>query len=182
MPRVFSNSPIFVDLFYGVVVGSAVALLSWKDQWNLLLEIFWILAVLEDWFLYYRHVLDEEEKKVTYSLKSLIAEFFILLAWFLGFEALKESEYQARFFICFSAFYLLKVFAGVTFYSKHGQLFSRRMLYDLLWLVLPLTAWILTHRAQHMSFWNQYWIAMGVTTAVLSLWWFVTTMWPPAKT
>jgi len=181
MPKVFSNNPLFVDLFYGVVVGSAVALLSWKDQWNLLLEIVWIVAVLEDWFLYYRHVVDTEAKKVTYSFQSLMTEFLILLSWFLGFQALKEQDQQSWFFLCFSVFYLLKVAAGVTFYLKHGQLLSRRMLYDSFWLLLPLTAWGLHHWGATLSFWTQYWIAAGVTTAVLCFWWFVTTMCPPVK-
>lgn len=181
MPKVFSSSPIFVDLFYGVVVGSAVALLSWKDKWSLLLEIVWILAVLEDWFLYYRHVVDEESKKVTYSFNSLITEFLILLSWFLGFEALKEEEYHARFFLCFSAFYVLKVVAGVTFYYKHGQLFSRRMLYDSFWLVLPLAALFITHCQKGLDFWAQYWILAGVTAIVLIIWWAVTTISPPEK-
>src|SRR5436190_24349476 len=105
MPKFFSDQPLFVDLFYGVVVGSAVASLSLANRAFLLFEIIWILAVLEDWYLYYRYVVDPKGKGVTYSFRSLLFEFGILVTWFLGFQALREVDQQGWFFLFFCLFY-----------------------------------------------------------------------------
>jgi hypothetical protein len=177
MPKIYSDKPIFVDLFYGVVVGSAVASLSLAESDRLPMQVVWVLAVLEDWYLYYRHIADPEGKGVVYSFRSLLTEFLILLAWFLGFQALKESGQQSWFFVFFALFYGLKVLAGVTFYFKHGQLFSRRMAYDAIWVVLIAASWFVSGHGQ--DFTCQFWVLAGITTPVLVLWWLLTTFWPP---
>jgi len=177
MPKIFSDKPLFVDLFYGVVVGSAVASLSLAERDRLPMQIVWVLAVLEDWYLYYRYVVDPEGKGVVYSFRSLLTEFFILLAWFLGFQALKEIGQQPWFFLFFGVFYGLKVLAGVTLYAKHHQFFSRRMAYDAIWLVLLAASWFISRNGQ--SFACQFWVLAGITAPVLILWWVVTTFWPP---
>jgi hypothetical protein len=178
MPRIFSDKPLFVDLFYGVVVGSAVASLSLAERDRLLMQIVWVLAVLEDWYLYYRHVVDPEGKGVVYSFKSLLTEFFILLVWFLGFQALKETSQQPWFFLFFNLFYGLKVVAGVTFYYKHNQLFSRRMAYDVIWLLLLVACWFVSRNGQDFA--CQFWVLAVITTPILILWWVLTALWPPA--
>jgi len=179
MPKVFSDKPIFVDLFYGVVVGSAVASLSLANRAFLLFQVIWILAVLEDWYLYYRHIVDPEGRGVAYSFRSLVIEFAILLTWFLGFQALREDGQQDWFFLFFSLFYGIKVFAGVTFYAKRHQLFSRRMAYDSLWLIQILAAGWLYHVGGY--FVCRFWILSIVTAAVLILWWLLTHFRPPAS-
>jgi hypothetical protein len=178
MPQIFSDKPLFVDLFYGVVVGSAVASLSLAEHDRLLMQIVWVIAVLEDWYLYYRHVVDPEGKGVVYSFRSLLTESFILVAWFLGFQALKENNQQPWFFLFFSLFYGLKVLAGVTFYYKHGQLFSRRMGYDAIWLLLLAASWCVSRNGQDFA--CQFWVLAGITAPILILWWVLTTIWPAA--
>jgi len=183
MAKLFSNNPLFVDLFYGVVVGSAIASLSLKDLDKMPYQIVWVLAVLEDWYLYYRHVLDEEEAKVSFSFKSLVIEFSILVSWFLGFQALKEENQENHFFFFFGTFYVIKVLAGVSFYAKHRQLLSKRMLYDSLWIIMPLTAWSLARWGGRAGwpFSKQFWVVGCVTTCVLGAWWILITHAPPRR-
>lgn len=178
MPQIFSDKPLFVDLFYGVVVGSAVASLSLSEHDRLLMQAVWVIAVLEDWYLYYRHVVDPEGKGVIYSFRSLLTEFLILVAWFLGFQALKENNQQPWFFLFFGAFYGLKVLAGVTLYAKHGQFFSRRMAYDAIWLILLPAAWCLSRNGRDFAW--QFWVLAGITAPILLLWWVLTTFCPAA--
>lgn len=178
MPQIFSDKPLFVDLFYGVVVGSAVASLSLAEHDRLLMQMVWVVAVLEDWYLYYRHVVDPEGQGVVYSFRSLLTEFLILVAWFLGFQALKENNQQPWFFLFFSLFYSLKVLAGVTLYIKHGQFWTRRMAYDAIWLTLLAAVWYVTRVGQ--DFGHQFWLLAVITTPILVLWWLLTTFRPPA--
>lgn len=177
MPKVLSDKPLFVDLFYGVVVGSAVASLSLAAMDRLVFQILWIIAVLEDWFLYYRHIVDPEHKRVVYSLRSLVIEFAILLTWFLGFQALKEDGQEGWFLLFFCLFYGVKVLAGVTFYAKHGQLLSRRMAYDSMWLVQIGAAVWLWYKG--VSFGPAFWTIAGVTSLVLATWWLLMRYRPP---
>jgi hypothetical protein len=179
MAKLFSNEPLFVDLFYGVVVGSAIALMSLVDLEKLFFQIVWVFAVLEDWFMYYRHVVDTENKRISYTFKSLLFEFGILLVWFLGFQALKEDKQEHYFLLFFSLFYLIKVIAGVSFYSRHSMLMSRRMLYDSFWLVLPLAAWSISHFGNALAFAVKFWIVTGITIIVLVTWWLFMHFAPP---
>lgn len=179
MPKLYSNKPVFVELFYSVVAGSAIALLSLANTEKLIFQVVWVVALLEDWFVYYRHVVDEDPKKVPYSFRSLMIEFGILVTWFLGFQALKEVNQEHRFLFFFSAFYFLKVLAGVFFYAKHKQLFSRRMMYDSLWLILLAVAWSLSKFGCGLAFAAQFWVVTGTTTVVLIVWWLLMHFFPP---
>lgn len=98
MGKLKSSNPIFVDLFYSVVVGSAIAMLSVDNSKTLAFQIAWVIAVLEDWYLYYSHVVDEETGAVTWNFKSLLIEFGILTSWFLGFNALSKEGTRHLFF------------------------------------------------------------------------------------
>jgi hypothetical protein len=174
-----SSNPLFVELFYGVVVGSAVASLHFNvSLTTLILQILWILAVLEDWFLYHKYIVDNESQAVSYSFRSLLIEFGILTSWYLGFDSLSREEAPSSIFFRWAAcFYLIKVLAGVGFYSKHSQLFSRRMLYDCLWLV-PVVLGLLFGLMPNLCLGLAFSIYSVSTAFVLGIWWFVTKRWP----
>src|SRR5690348_17701271 len=74
-----TERPSFVELFYAVVVGSAVPLLNPRDGICVnMVRVFMLLVVLEDWWGYYRHVLVHRRKR-SYTTSSLGYEFTILI-------------------------------------------------------------------------------------------------------
>lgn len=180
MAKLTSSNPKFVELFYGVVVGSAVARFTVDSTIEaLLFQIAWVVAVLEDWFLYHRVIVDDETKAVKYNFRSVLFEFATLTAWYLGFDALNNSsvDKQRLFFLYAAGFYLVKVLAGVGFYSRHHQLFTRRMLYDCLWL-FPTSLGVILYLAKPERFLLAIISFFLVTGVTLVAWWVLTLKWP----
>jgi hypothetical protein len=187
MPTLKSNNPVFVDLFYGVVVGSSISLLSLDNIELLLFQILWIIAVLEDWFLYYRTVVDPDRDAVVWSFRSLMMEFSILLSWYLGFAALGNPGKRELFFCFLSGFYGVKILGGVSFTLKHHRDQDRRTrvcsvltLYDWIWLLQIVTALVCYRQGSSVAFGSRFYILATVTVASLTGWWLLTSKRPPS--
>jgi hypothetical protein len=176
MPAQTDRSTRFVDLFYGVVAGSSVAMLSWEHSHVVMLsQVVWLLALLEDWFLYYTVVSTPKAAAVRYTFRSLLFEFSILTAWYLAFNALSypdQPDRHEKFFLMFVVFYGFKTAAGVSHYYRRGQ--WSRMSWDFLWL-LPVGLGILFYcRVGDIAFDLRFYCLAAVTLVTLVAWWVAT--------
>lgn len=183
MVKLKSSKPIFVDLFYAVVVGSTVPKLNpFLDLQRFFFQFIWIIAVLEDLYLYHRHVVDLDNKAVSYTFQSIFFELLILTSWLLGFLRLSDTVHQNWFFFFLAIFYGTKILAGVTFNLKHKlkyKAFSlRKMLYDLLWLLQIIIALLAFLGVIDCTFSSQFVLVAVVTLISIVMWWVMTTKFP----
>ena len=182
MIKLKSSGSLFVDLFYAVVVASTVPrLYPFPSLQQFIFQFLWIIAVLEDWYLYHRHVVDPEDQAISYTFKSLFIEVSILTSWLLGFTSLSQPVYQNWFFVFLALFYGIKILGGVSSYLRHGTFFSRKMLYDLLWLPQIVIALLAFWSIIDSSFTCQFIIVAAITSTSLSIWWILTTYFPTKK-
>jgi hypothetical protein len=131
-PLKMSNGakPLFVDLFYAVVVGSAITLILPTQKIDaILVQIFLMVVVLEDWYAYYRHVLPVHSIRGTdIGFFSLMVEFGILLSWYLAFTSV--PDHIETYLKMFALFFGIRIFAGMVIYRKKGTVVSKGVLRD----------------------------------------------------
>ena len=182
MVKLKSSGFLFVDLFYAVVVGSTIPkLYPFPNLRQFIFQFLWIIVVLEDWYLYHRHVVDPENQAISYTFKSLFIEVSILTSWFLGFMSLSQPEYQHWFFAFLAVFYGIKILGGVSSYLRHGTFFTRKMLYDLLWLPQIIVALLVFWSVIDYTFTCQFILVAVMTAVSLAVWWILTTHFPLKK-
>jgi hypothetical protein len=119
--------PLFVDLFYAVVIGSAFPLINLDQSIPIILyRVFLILVILEDWFAYYRAVLPKDPDQLKFDFGSLLFELFILLLWYMCVLALpSQTNGQPKngvISLFFAAFYFFKLLAGLIYYTDKNAL------------------------------------------------------------
>jgi len=131
--------PLFADFFYAVVVGSAFTLiLPSQSLIEVLVRIFLMIVILEDWYAYYRYVLPIYiEKKLGIDFLSLLMEFAMLLFWYLAFTSVPNS--MNGFLIMFGLFFLGKLVGGMMINREPNKFFTWKVDRDFNFLFSILT-------------------------------------------
>lgn len=167
--------PLFVDLFYAVVVGSAITLILPTQSWSeILVKVFLMIVVLEDWYAYYRHVLPIYVKKqFDVNFSSLLIEFAILLSWYFAFTSLPCQ--LDLFLISYGLFFFIKLFAGFIIYFERGKIFSKKTMTDCLFLLSILSVVLLySHRGIMLASKNDVFVGLAlVWLSQTVLWWTI---------
>lgn len=111
---------IFVDLFYAVVIGSAVpAIIVEGDLYSSIFKFILIVIVLEDWFMYYTTIIDFYKEVRDFKFKSLMFEFSILASWNFSFSYYGKDTFL--FLLFFGLFFFIRFLAGMSFYNLIRQ-------------------------------------------------------------
>lgn len=111
------RKPIFVDLFYAVVVGSAIPQIVINgDIFTFLFKMFLIVIVLEDWHMYYSSVITVDPSLLKYKFRSLLIEFSILTSWYFSFTSYPKDLFIFLFLL--GLYFMLRFLAGLSHYKK----------------------------------------------------------------
>lgn len=121
---------MFIDFMYAIVVGAAFPALS-GDRLDLSNIGFWSIlfllsVVLEDYYLYETQIVRHQQAGDV-PLMALLFEIVILVSWYIAIAAISSATAStpasnvaanvAWFLSAFSAFFLLKLFAGVAHWT-----------------------------------------------------------------
>ena len=142
--RMKIQRPLFVDLFFAVVIGAGFQRITFNlGQEQILLHVFLLAVILEDWYSYYNYVVPHSADTGK-SAKALTLEFLILLSWYLAIAAV--GVHHHAYSLAFGTYFLWRVVAGIKHYGlRKGDGFAQ--LDRDWWLILPMAAGFLTYDA-----------------------------------
>lgn len=174
-------SPQFADLLYAVVVGGSFGLIQDLNDYVLVAEkVFLILIVLEDWYSYFRFVKPVIVDAQRYTWYSFLAEFVILMSWYLAIVALNSPMRQNGMFLCIAVFFLFRFITGVRFHYKRRSLGSVQGITEFFYLLQAIisaaTFWVVS--IPQATFGHAFIVFAIALVVITAGWWIIRLKWP----
>jgi len=167
-----SSNPLFVDFFYAVVVGSTFSYLTLDNATSIILiRLFMIFVILEDWYVYHRYVISFPTARKKYTIRSFLFEISMLLFWYFSFISIPER--LTMFLILYSLFFLTKLYAGISHYMTKQSPITKEAILDFFYLVPAISSFLVYFLAikNYCSVTDCYSIVIVFWAVTIVSWW-----------